>query len=86
MHYVYVLQSKRDGNWYTGYTGNLEKRLEDHNDGNVQSTKGREPLQLIYYEACMNQKDAINREKYLKSGNGKKYLKNRLENFNSLSG
>lgn len=86
MHYVYVLQSKRDGDWYTGYTGNLEKCLEDHNNGDVRSTKGREPFQLIYYEACVNQKDAVNREKYLKSGNGKKYLRNRLENFNSLLG
>ena len=80
-YYVYVLLSEKDGNFYTGYTDSLFKRLELHNSSKVTSTKNRVPLKLIYYEGCLNQQDATRREKYLKSGNGKIYLKNRLRNY-----
>ena len=80
-YYVYVLLSEKDGNFYTGYTSNLADREEHHNSGRVFSTKNRTPLKLIYYEVCLNQQDAIRREKYLKSGSGKIYIKNRLYNF-----
>ena len=80
-YYVYVLLSKKDGKWYTGYTSNLRSRIEDHNNGSVTSTKFRRPLELIYFEGCLNQQDATRREKYLKSGNGKIYLRNRLRRF-----
>lgn len=66
---------------YTGYTTDINKRLEQHNKGLVSSTKNRIPFQLIYWEGCLNQQDATRREKYLKSGNGKIYLKNRLKNY-----
>jgi len=49
--------------------------------GRVNSTKNRRPLKLIYYEACINEEDARRRERYLKSGMGKKYLKNRLKSY-----
>lgn len=82
MHYfVYVLKSQKDGLWYTGYTKSLEERLSLHNSGQVSSTKNRTPFELIYWEGCLNQQDATRREKYLKSGNGKIYLKNRLKNY-----
>ena len=81
MYYVYVLQSLKDGNMYAGFTTDLENRLKQHNAGRVDSTKSRIPLKLIYYEACINQKDALHREKYLKTTYGKRYLKNRLRNY-----
>ena len=81
MYYTYVIRSKKDDNWYTGTTVDLQKRFKDHNDGLVEITKKRTPFDLIYYEACINKKDAFAREKYLKSGNGKRYLKNRLKRF-----
>ncbi len=81
MFYVYVLLSSKDKNLYTGYTGNLKERLVKHNDGKVSSTRNRRPLMLVYFEGCLNQQDATRREKYLKSGNGKIYLKNRLKNY-----
>jgi len=81
MQYVYVLQSTKDGKWYTGHTEDLQKRFSEHNDGRVLSTKGRGPFELIYYEASLNSEDAFAREKYLKSGMGKRYLKNRLKRF-----
>ena len=80
-YYVYVLQSKKDNNFYTGYTKNLNRRLKKHNNGDVPSTRLRTPLKLIYYESCLNQQDACAREKYLKSGMGKRYIKNRLKKY-----
>jgi putative endonuclease len=81
MYYTYILQSLKDDKFYTGYTHDLRKRFTDHNSGKVLSTKGRGPFQLIYYEATLNLQDATAREKSLKSGLGKRYLKNRLKNF-----
>lgn len=81
MVYTYVLHSKKDGMFYTGVARDLQKRVKQHNDGKVSSTKGRRPFELIYYEACLNEQDAFAREKYLKSGMGKRYLKNRLKCF-----
>jgi len=81
MHYVYVLLSLKDGNLYTGYTKDLKQRFELHQKGLVHSTKDRRPLQLIYYEACLNQDDATKREKYLKTFKGKMFLKSRLKSY-----
>jgi putative endonuclease len=80
-YYIYVLLSEKDNQFYTGYTSDLNNRLMLHNNGKVESTKNRRPLKLIYWEGCLNQQDATRREKYLKSGNGKIYLRNRLSNF-----
>ena len=79
MEYVYVLHSKADSQLYTGLTSDLKRRLEKHNAGEVPSTKHRVPFRLVYYEACLSRTDAAAREKYLKSGMGKRYLKNRLK-------
>jgi len=81
MYYVYVLKSERDGDMYVGYTANLRERIALHNAGRVESTQGRRPLKLVYYEACLNQEDALKREKYLKTAYGKRYLKNRLRRY-----
>jgi putative endonuclease len=86
MHYTYIIQSKKDKKWYTGCCRDLRKRFYQHNNNLVNSTKGRNPFILIYYEACLNQQDAYAREKYLKTGMGKRYLKNRLKRFLSLTG
>jgi len=86
MYYVYVLRSKKDKKWYTGFTDDLRKRFNQHNSNEIYSTKNKGPYELIYYEACINDKDARSREKYLKSGMGKRYLKNRLKRFLSLTG
>jgi putative endonuclease len=85
-YYVYVLLSEKDNQFYTGYTSNLINRITFHNDGKVESTKNRRPLKLIYWEGCLNQQDATRREKYLKSGSGKIYLRNRLSNFFNPTG
>ena len=80
-YYVYVLRSDIDSNMYVGYTKDLKNRIQQHNKGLVASTKNRKPLNLIYYEVCINQQDATHREKYLKTSWGKRYIKNRLKNY-----
>lgn len=80
-HFVYILKSEKDNKFYTGYTKNLKLRFKLHQDGKVPSTKLRQPLKLIYYEACLNQKDATHREKYLKTYLGKMFVRRRLKSY-----
>jgi putative endonuclease len=81
VYYTYVLQSMKDGDFYTGSAENLKLRFEQHNNGFVKSTKDRRPFKLIYYEACLDQNDAIKREKYMKTFHGKMFLRNRLKSY-----
>ncbi len=80
-YYVYVLRSFKDKQFYVGFTKNLPARIEAHNNGLVPSTRNRLPLQLVYWEGCLNQTDATHREKYLKTAWGKRYVKTRLRNY-----
>ncbi len=63
MHYTYVLRSGYDGRFYTGYTGDLRQRLREHHRGQVRWTAPRQPVQLVYYEACLSREDALRRER-----------------------
>ena len=83
---LYVLQSTKDNRWYTGFTADLRKRFKEHNADLHGWTKHRGPFNLIYYEACHNEQDAKSRERYLKTGMGKRYLKTRLKRFLALTG
>jgi len=75
MYYTYVLKSQKDKRLYIGYSSDLRNRLNKHNNGEVESTKHRRPLELIFYEAFKNKKDAQRREKYFKTDKGKSSLK-----------
>ena len=79
--YTYALVSLKDYRFYIGYTNDLRRRVEEHNLGKSFATKPRRPLKLVYYEACLNKEDAENREDYLKSTIGRRYLSKRLRNF-----
>ncbi len=81
---VYVLRSQKDSYNYVGCTNNLKRRLEEHKKGKVFSTKNRRPLHMIYAEYYLNQQDAFAREKFLKTGWGKNYLKKVLANYSRL--
>ena len=81
MVYVYVLQSALDGNFYTGCTHDLRKRLLLHSCGKIKATTNRVPLHLIYYEACRDVGDAFRREKYLKTAYGKRFIKTRCRGY-----
>jgi len=85
-YYVYVLQSQNNNKWYTGFTKDLRKRLKEHNNNMSTYTKGRGPFELIYFEGYKTREDALSREKQLKSGPGKAYLRQRIKRFLSLSG
>ena len=78
MFYTYVLKSKKDHKLYVGWTGDIHERFQKHQNGEVESTKYRRPLTLVYYEACLSRERAIAREKYFKTGFGRRYLKERL--------
>ena len=81
MYYTYVLRSFKDNQYYTGFTKDLKQRFEQHQKGRIDFTKDRRPLELIYYEACLDQNDATKREKYLKTYNRKMFLKKRLKSY-----
>ena len=81
MYYVYLLQSEKTEKFYVGFTSNLKRRLNEHNAGQVKSTKPNIPYKLIYFEAFRSKKDALSREKKLKHhGQGIRRLKERLSN------
>ncbi|MGE5392468.1 MAG: GIY-YIG nuclease family protein [Candidatus Saccharibacteria bacterium] len=83
-HYVYVLQSEKYNRWYIGYyPEDVMKRLDKHNRGEVQSTKGYLPWKLIFYEAYLEQEDALRRERYLKTNQGARMLKIMLKGYRS---
>lgn len=86
LYYVYVLKSTLGGKFYTGFTSDLRKRLLQHETGKSRYTKIHGPYELIYFEACRNVEDAQAREKYLKAGAGKRYLKQRNKRFLALTG
>ncbi|MBL7927990.1 MAG: GIY-YIG nuclease family protein [Bacteroidia bacterium] len=77
-HFVYVLKSDKDGRLYVGMTSNLDRRLSEHINGNVFSTKGYRPWKLVFHEHFPSRDSARKREKYLKSGSGKEWLKKKF--------
>lgn len=82
MYYVYLLENKKDQSWYIGYTSNLKRRLKEHQSGHGSQTTGiKSGWHLIYYEAYMNEKDAKGRERFLKSGSGRRFLKKQILNY-----
>jgi len=81
MFYVYILQSKKNGELYIGYTSDLKRRLKEHNQGLNFSTKRYMPWELIYYEACKEESDAKRREKYLKTTQGGRLIKRRIKDY-----
>jgi putative endonuclease len=77
--FVYFIQSRKDGTFYIGQTNNLEKRIERHNRGLVTTTKNRIPFDLVYAEHYNSRREAMLRERYLKSLRGVKEKKTIIE-------
>jgi len=78
---VYVLRSESDSGFYIGFSTNLRARLRQHQDGESLATKSRGPWKLIYYEAYTEREDAKGREKFLKSGAGRRFLRAQLRHY-----
>jgi putative endonuclease len=76
-YYVYVLRSDKFDRNYTGFTRNIENRLKQHNSGKTKSTKAYKPWRILFFESFSTEKEALNREKYLKSGIGREFVKNK---------
>ncbi|MBL7137106.1 MAG: GIY-YIG nuclease family protein [Candidatus Marinimicrobia bacterium] len=74
MWYVYVLKSLKDNGLYIGMSQDVSRRLKEHNDGRTRSTKSRKPFEIVYTEECENREAARKRERYFKSGAGRRYL------------
>lgn len=89
MYYIYVLKcddlKRKRRKFYVGFSDDLEKRLKAHKSGGTKTTKSFEEVELVYYEACINKTDAIKREKQLKTGFGRGYIKRRIENYLKLN-
>jgi putative endonuclease len=76
--YVYILKSKKDGSFYIGSTKDVVQRLQFHNRGLNRSTKAKIPWSIVKVEEYSGVSLALKREKFLKSGDGRKVLKNLL--------
>ena len=74
-YFVYVLKSEVDGRLYKGQTVDIHKRLNEHNSGKTKSTKGYMPWKLVYFEKFETLEQAVQREKYFKTGSGRELLK-----------
>jgi len=81
MFFVYVLYGINSNKFYIGYTENLQQRVDTHLKYGNHTTKRLGDLELVYYEACISEKDARKRELQLKTGFGRSYLRNRVKNY-----
>ena len=81
MFYVYVLHSKRDLGLYIGYSTDLRAALDRTQRRRVTSNELSRSMESHYYEAYVEEADAIGRERYLKSGGGRKLLRSQLRNY-----
>ena len=77
MWYLYILKSEKHGRLYVGMTGDLKRRIVQHNSkSGGYYTKRNGPFKLIFYEAYIEKQDAARAEKFFKSGYGREVLKN----------
>jgi len=80
MYHVYIIQSQKTGDLYFGVTSNLERRLREHNQGKVNSTRFSKPWEYVYIESYRSEQDAKDREEKLKHyGNARTYIKKRIK-------
>ncbi len=82
MYHVYIIRSKKTGKFYTGFTNDLSRRLAEHDRGtsSTPSTRGKGPFELLHGELVKNATEARAREKFLKSGQGRKWRDEFLKN------
>lgn len=78
MFYTYIIQSKKDESFYIGSTGDLKKRLYEHNCGYVKSTSKLLPYHLAWYCGFPDKTKALAFEKYLKHGSGFAFTRKHL--------
>ncbi len=74
MYFVYILQSEKDGSFYTGQTANLDDRLQRHNEGRSKYTSLKRPWKLVYLEEFNTRAEAVQRGKKIKNKKRKSYI------------
>ena len=79
-HFVFIIKSLKDGRYYKGMTTNFTNRIKEHNAGRTFSTKVFVPWELVYYEEYSTRSEARAREKFLKSGQGRNFIKRMIHN------
>lgn len=79
MIFIYAIKSLSIEYIYVGMANNIERRMHEHNSGQNRSTKAYKPFVLVYTEQFESREEARKKEKYLKSGVGKEYLKSLLK-------
>jgi putative endonuclease len=83
MHFVYILQSKKDSSLYVGSTGNVKKRFAEHNNGKAKYSSSKRPYVLKWFCAFPTKQQALKFEKYLKQGSGFAFARKHLLNSGS---
>ncbi len=81
-YYIYILKSLKFDKFYTGYTNDLKRRLNEHNSGKSEYTRKFKPWEIVYFEECNDVEEARQKEKYYKSASGRRKIKKILNNFN----
>jgi len=79
MWYLYILESEKDGIHYIGISQDTNRRLQEHNSGKNLFTKGHIPWKLLYTEIYNSAVEARAREKYFKSGAGRRYIGEKIK-------
>ncbi|MBK6932987.1 MAG: GIY-YIG nuclease family protein [Saprospirales bacterium] len=80
-HYIYILQSQVDASFYTGYTSNISRRLQEHNAGLSSFTSRKIPWRLVYFEDFDDKSDALKRERFIKAMRNKNFILNLIRSF-----
>lgn len=85
MYNVYILLLKNK-KLYTGFTENVMRRKEEHDAAKVKSTKNLLPVKLLHYESYLLKTDAMRRERFLKTTEGKRLLKMQIRDILIMEG
>ena len=77
-HYVYIIRGEKDSSIYTGYTSDLNRRLNEHNKNKSAYTRNKGPWELIWFAAFDKKDKALDFESYLKQGSGFAFARKRF--------
>ncbi len=84
MFYTYIIQSQKNGKYYTGSCSDIDIRIERHNAGATPSTKPGRPWKLVYLESYKTNSEALRREREIKSKKSRKYIEFLIENASDI--
>ena len=83
MHFVYIIQSLKDGSYYIGYSVNPENRLAKHNRTHKGYTSRKRPWKIVYTKEFSNKTEALKREKFLKAQKSREFIEKLIKQYKS---